>query len=397
MSVESEFVRIFALKETARVNVNAKGRSLPLDATLEEIVDEIANIAGVFVPAALTVGQWSVVPGAGAADVDIEALPDDGGLAITALQYRIDGGAPVNFAGPGTGMRTIAFPGADGATSYDVETRAVNPVGAGAWSDIKSVTPEEDVGGNIITELLDGTPFGVAIVPGDPTVTLCYIETTGAGATTPCTDGDEIGTIECVPLGLYRTYPTGVKPVFHSDESGVWIEVPAGCKIFFELSAYSGGGTMLLCGAFRRDSNVGGNVFVLGAGNGTNSLWGSNARCGIEFSGGSSNTHRNDVVQSTGINIGSPMPADIVVMSVIDETSADTLVWRDGPYNSDVPGSWASKGNWSVNRLYFGSMPDESGVLEGGIYAAMGAIVTPTTGQRELLATYLGALRSLDI
>lgn len=251
--------------------------------------------------------------------------------------------------------------------------------------------------GNIVTELLAGAPFGFAIVPGDPAVTRCYVETTGSGATTPCVDEDEIGTIECVSLGLYITYPSGTKPIFHDDVSGVWIELVAGGKLFFEQSAYTGGGPMLLCGAFRRDSNVGGNVFVLGAGNGTNSLWGSNARCGIEFAGGSSNTHRNDVVQSTGINIGFPMPANIAVLSVIDETSAIAEVWRDGPYSSDVPGSWASKGNWNVNRAYFGCIPDETMVLEGGIYGAIVVAVAADTDQLEALATYMGDLVGLTI
>lgn len=100
--------------------------------------------------------------------------------------------------------------------------------------------------GNIITELMDGAPFGFAIVPGDPTITKCYTETTGASATTECTDGQEIGTIEYVPAGLYITYSTGVKPVFQTAAGRSWIELQATGKLFFEQSAYTGTGPMLM-------------------------------------------------------------------------------------------------------------------------------------------------------
>lgn len=90
-------------------------------------------------PAAFTAGQWTATAGASSIVVDITALPSNGGSAITELQYRLDGGTPVAFAGTGTGSRTIT--GLTPSTEYDVEIRAVNAVGNGAWSDLKSATP----------------------------------------------------------------------------------------------------------------------------------------------------------------------------------------------------------------------------------------------------------------
>lgn len=82
-------------------------------------------------PAAFTVGQWSVNSDG---DVTISALPSDGGSAITDLEYRVNGGTAVSFAATTTGTYTTTATTAD-----DLEIRAVNAIGAGAWSDVKAV------------------------------------------------------------------------------------------------------------------------------------------------------------------------------------------------------------------------------------------------------------------
>lgn len=103
----------------------------------------IANSA----PAAFTAPQWSATPIAGGIRFDITALPADGGSAITALQYRLSSGdAPVNFTGTGTGTRDIT---GLAATSRDTQVRAVNAIGAGPWSDVKTVTPGAAGGGTL--------------------------------------------------------------------------------------------------------------------------------------------------------------------------------------------------------------------------------------------------------
>jgi hypothetical protein len=94
------------------------------------------------VPSAITVGQWTLtdVPSAGGdtLSININALPPNGGSAITALQYRLNGGVATALTGVGTGSRSITVP----ATALaQIEIRAVNAIGNGAWSDLKSATP----------------------------------------------------------------------------------------------------------------------------------------------------------------------------------------------------------------------------------------------------------------
>lgn len=96
-------------------------------------------------PAALTAGQWTATAGTTSVVINITALPSDGGSAITALQYRIGTGAAVALTGTGTGSRTISGLTAD--VAIDLQVRAVNAVGAGDWSDIKTRTPTASVGG----------------------------------------------------------------------------------------------------------------------------------------------------------------------------------------------------------------------------------------------------------
>lgn len=90
-------------------------------------------------PAAFTAGQWTATAGVGSIELNITALPDNGGSALTALEYRLNGGSAVALSGTGTGIRTIS--GLTGGVSYDVQIRAVNAVGAGGWSDTKTRTP----------------------------------------------------------------------------------------------------------------------------------------------------------------------------------------------------------------------------------------------------------------
>lgn len=93
-------------------------------------------------PAAYTPGQWSAAATLtpGEISFDLSALPSDGGSAITALQYRVGVGAAVAFTGTGTGVRVVTA-GLTAGVAADLQVRAVNAVGAGAWSDVKARTP----------------------------------------------------------------------------------------------------------------------------------------------------------------------------------------------------------------------------------------------------------------
>jgi hypothetical protein len=113
---------------------------VPYHATLAAVQTFTGGAPSDTAPAAFEAGDWTATAIAGGISVDIDALPDDGGSAITALQYRIDGGSPVAFTGTGTGVRNIT--GLTGGVEVDVEIRAVNAIGSGAWSDVKARTPD---------------------------------------------------------------------------------------------------------------------------------------------------------------------------------------------------------------------------------------------------------------
>jgi len=103
-------------------------------------------------PAAMTVGQWSAEPTAtpGQIGINIGTLPSDGGSAITALQYRVGTGAAVALTGTGTGLRLVTT-GFTAGVAADIQVRAVNAVGAGAWSDTKTRTPAVGSGGGAMS------------------------------------------------------------------------------------------------------------------------------------------------------------------------------------------------------------------------------------------------------
>lgn len=100
---------------------------------------------GGLVPDAFTAGQWDLngTSTVGALEADVNALPADNGDPITAVQYRVDGGVATAFspALPGTGIREIPGLNADSFDEHDIEIRAVNGIGPGPWSDVKSKNP----------------------------------------------------------------------------------------------------------------------------------------------------------------------------------------------------------------------------------------------------------------
>ncbi|MCE8439431.1 hypothetical protein [Rhodovulum sulfidophilum] len=77
------------------------------------------------VPRAFSAADWSVDE----TGVQIAALPDDGNVPITNIRYRIDGGPDRSV----NGVTDFAL-----ADYGDIQIRAVNALGIGAWSDTKT-------------------------------------------------------------------------------------------------------------------------------------------------------------------------------------------------------------------------------------------------------------------
>lgn len=101
----------------------------------------IGVVAASTAPAAFAAGQWSVADAAtgGTATVTISALPNNGGSAITAIQYQVGAGSWTNSGILSTGSFNIT--GLTNGVSVNIKVRAVNAVGSGPDSDTKSLTP----------------------------------------------------------------------------------------------------------------------------------------------------------------------------------------------------------------------------------------------------------------
>jgi surface protein len=122
------------------------------------------------VPNPFTSGDWSMTTlseiAGDTVTLTITTLPDDGGSAITDLEYRIGTGSAVSLSGTTTGNYTIAA-----STADNVQIRAVNTVGESEWSDIKAAPVDPDL------VLVFDTSFGPDLVArvtlrGDHNVTI---------------------------------------------------------------------------------------------------------------------------------------------------------------------------------------------------------------------------------
>ena len=116
--------------------------SVPYLASLSAVATYTGGSPAATAPAAFTAGQWTAAATStpGEISFNLTALPADGGSAITALEYRVNTGAAIAFSGTGTGVRVVTA-GLTAGVAVDLQVRAVNAVGAGAWSDIKNRTP----------------------------------------------------------------------------------------------------------------------------------------------------------------------------------------------------------------------------------------------------------------
>jgi hypothetical protein len=121
-------------------------------------------------PAAFTAGQWTAAATATAGQIsfDLTTLPADGDSAITALEYRVGTGAAIAFTGTGTGVRVVTA-GLTAGAATDLQVRAVNTVGAGAWSDVKNRTPLAGGGGGVATwQTVSATSESSTLNPSAP-------------------------------------------------------------------------------------------------------------------------------------------------------------------------------------------------------------------------------------
>lgn len=131
-----------------RTHVSGTGYGWPVVAekTATALFTASGIAGGATAPAAFVAGNWTLTDPATSNDltVTISALPSDGGSAITDLQYTLNAGTSwISFGAATVGTYTIS--GLTNGVSQAVQIRAINSVGAGTASDIKSATPSADV------------------------------------------------------------------------------------------------------------------------------------------------------------------------------------------------------------------------------------------------------------
>ena len=133
-------------KQTDRNRIRTEGYlahkwGIETNLTASHVYKTYAPMLDYTAPAAFTVDMWAVYSStfAGGIVIDIIEVPTDGRSEITLLEYRVDGGSWTTLSGITAGTRLIQ--GLTEGVEVDIELRATNPIGAGATSDTKAVTP----------------------------------------------------------------------------------------------------------------------------------------------------------------------------------------------------------------------------------------------------------------
>ena len=156
------------------VRATAVEGGLTADQTISITVGDVAEA-----PAQFGTGDWSVTDAETGGDITItiSVLPDDGGSALTDLEYQLDGGAWVSLGAAVTDDYPVS--GLTDDVEVAVAIRAVNAAGAGPASATKAVTPTTAYPPVTVT-----TVYLETMHSGAPAarVTNAYLETIHSGA-----------------------------------------------------------------------------------------------------------------------------------------------------------------------------------------------------------------------
>lgn len=119
----------------------------PFNAQLSTLATFLGTVGAPTAPAAIADLDWGVAATAvpGQVEFSFTGLPSDGGSPLTALEYRVGTGVATALVGTGLGTRLVSA-GFTAGSASDVQVRAVNAIGAGPWSTVKSVTPAASSG-----------------------------------------------------------------------------------------------------------------------------------------------------------------------------------------------------------------------------------------------------------
>ena len=212
----------------------------------------IVHVWYVSTPGAFGDSQWSMAagPGAGQATITLAALPiSPNGAAITATQYRVNGGTATSLGLTAAGSATISGLG-NGATP-NVEIRASNASGAGAWSSVKTVTTYTAPANTVAPSISGGTTQGATLTAaagtwtGTPTPSIAGqwrvngADVPGATSSTFSTSSLAVGDVV-----TYRETATNVVSAVSATSSGVTLTAPDAAPVNTVLPAISGDDTV---------------------------------------------------------------------------------------------------------------------------------------------------------
>lgn len=305
-------------------------------------------------PDAFTAGQWSVADAGtnGDATITITTLPANNGSAITALEYRLNGGAAVSLGGTTTGAYGIS--GLSDGTATNVQVRAVNTNGAGAWSDVKSVTatgvPAAFTAGQ--WSIADDT------TGGDATLTITTLPSANGSAITDLER--KIGAGAWTSLGAATT---GTYPLANLFTDGVATDV-----LIRAVNANGNGG----------DSDTKSVTTTTAPASGISLV-------GWAVAAGNNDTNATlDLTALTGGSDTSPSPDDYVIVFGTASSGVDSDVTiSDGTYGAigtDIYQSDSFKINTNVFAKVQGGTPDTSVSINGS---------SNTTGGNSAVAVVL--------
>ncbi len=142
--------------------------SLPNPTLTEHNIYVQAATATATAPAAPT--ALAATPGAGTASIAFTP-GSNGGALITNYQYSLNGGA-WNTLSPADSLSPVTIPGLANGTTYGVQLRAVNSVGAGSASASVSVTPRTT----------PAAPTSLVATPGNGSATIAFTPGSNGGA-----------------------------------------------------------------------------------------------------------------------------------------------------------------------------------------------------------------------
>ncbi len=156
---------------TGRTNGVEYGVELrAVNAVGDGAASDVKAVTPATVPGAPSPESWEVIPLDSAVEFVIHSLPAANGSAITKMQNRLAGGTDLPSLSGGVQG------GLTNGQNYNMQIRAVNDVGAGAWAAIKAVTPvapipvPENVTPPAITgDLIDGEELSLSEGTWTPT------------------------------------------------------------------------------------------------------------------------------------------------------------------------------------------------------------------------------------